>query len=444
SASPCGQCDACTGIAAGQHIDVIEMDAASNTGVDDVREIIESVRYASVSARYKVYIIDEVHMLSKNAFNALLKTLEEPPPHVKFILATTEVEKVPATILSRCQRFDLKRVPLERLEAHFAAVAAAEGVAAEPEALHLVARAAEGSVRDGLSILDQAIAMGSGQVTAAAVRDMLGLAERGRTVRLLLAILEADPARALAEVAATHAAGVEPLAVLRDLLDLVHQLTLAKVGGGLDPALPEGDRVLLAPALDGLSFSALHRLWQLLLKGHGEVAAAPQPADALDMAILRLVHAAGLPGPEELAAMLEGGAAAPAPRQATGRPRTPADFEAVVRLFEANNEPLLARLLHDKVACEAFAPGAITLVATAALPRDFAASVSARLSQWTGEAWQVEIGVGRGATLQDEADARAAQARAAALADPTVRALLDAFPEGRLVAVRGHEEEEAA
>ena len=207
--TPCGECANCTAIAAGQHIDVIEIDAASNTGVDNIREIIEAVRYASVSARYKIYIVDEVHMLSKGAFNALLKTLEEPPPHVKFIFATTEVQKVPATILSRCQRFDLKRVPAELLAEHFRKVTEAEGAAAEPEALALIARAAEGSVRDGLSILDQAIAQaGSDAVSAQAVRDMLGLADRGRIAALLGAILSADPQAALAAVDSAHGAGV--------------------------------------------------------------------------------------------------------------------------------------------------------------------------------------------------------------------------------------------
>src|SRR5919202_958225 len=219
---PCGVCEPCLAIAEGRHIDVVELDAASHTGVDDVREIIEAVRYAAVSARYKVYIIDEVHMLSKNAFNALLKTLEEPPAHVKFLFATTEVNKVPVTVLSRCQRFDLRRIPAEKLAAHFAEVSKAEGVEVEPEAVGMIARAAEGSARDGLSILDQAIAHGAGAVTAEQVRDMLGLADRGRIRRLLQLVLSGDASAALAELDQAHDLGIDPTQLLRGLMEALH------------------------------------------------------------------------------------------------------------------------------------------------------------------------------------------------------------------------------
>ena len=440
--TPCGVCDACVQIAAGQHIDVIEMDAASNTGVDDVREIIEAVRYASVSARYKVYIIDEVHMLSKSAFNALLKTLEEPPPHVKFVLATTEIDKVPSTILSRCQRFDLRRVPVAKLEAHFAEVAKAEGVEVEAEALHLIARAAEGSVRDGLSILDQAIAMAGGRVGAELVRDLLGLAGRGRVARLFAAIVAADAGQALAELDQAHAAGVEPLALFRSLLELVHMLTRARCGGVLDPALAEADRALLVPILERIDFPALHRLWQLLLKGHQEIGIAPNPAEAAAMAVLRAVHAAGMPGPEELVAMLAGGAAtAPAPAAPAGAP-PPKDFPALVRLFAANGEPLLARQLNDKVACAGFnADKGVTTVVLQPLgdlPQGFARAVAERLEQWTGARWEIQLETdrARGASLLDLERARAEAARDEALADPTVRALLEAFPGSAFLGVR--------
>jgi DNA polymerase-3 subunit gamma/tau len=235
--SPCNTCEPCVAIAEGRHIDVVEMDAASHTGVDDVREIIEAVRYAAVSARYKVYIIDEVHMLSKNAFNALLKTLEEPPAHVKFLFATTEVNKVPVTVLSRCQRFDLRRISAEQLGAHFAWVCEQEAVEAEPEALALIARAAEGSARDGLSILDQAIAHGSGAgVTADQVRAMLGLSDRGAVRQLLGHLLAGDAPAALAAVKDQYDLGVEPAALIRGLLETVHGITRAKVGGRTDPA----------------------------------------------------------------------------------------------------------------------------------------------------------------------------------------------------------------
>lgn len=466
--TPCGTCDACVQIAAGTHIDVIEMDAASNTGVDNVREIIEAVRYATVSARYRVYIIDEVHMLSKGAFNALLKTLEEPPPHVKFVLATTEVDKVPATILSRCQRFDLRRVPVAQLEAHFAQIARAEGVAAEPEALRLIARAAEGSVRDGLSILDQAIAMGGGRLEAEPVRALLGLAGRGRVTRLLAAIVAGEAPAALAELDSAHEAGADPLALLRDLLDLVHQLTRARLGGALDVTLSEADRATLAPLLDRLGFPALHRLWQLLLKGHQEVAAAPDPAAAAAMAVLRAVHAAGLPGPEELVALLAGadlapGARAPAspppappapaspPPSAASPPAppaaVPADFRALVALVAERNDPQLARLLTDKVACLAFesgtVPARLVLRPLAELPRDVASGLARQLEAWTGVGWDIRLDAGArdGMSLLQEAEARAAAQRDLALADPTVRALLEGFPEARLVEVVPAEDE---
>src|SRR3982751_4362234 len=225
---PCNVCEPCRAISEGRHIDVIEMDAASHTGVEDIREIIDAVRYVSVSARYKIYIIDEVHMLSKNAFNALLKTLEEPPEHVKFLFATTEVNKVPVTVLSRCQRFDLRRIPAEKLAAHFAAVSATEGVEVEPAALAMIARAAEGSARDGLSILDQAIAHGAGTVTADQVRDMLGLADRGRIRRLLALVLRGDASAALADLDETHELGIDPTQLLRGLMESLHAATRVK------------------------------------------------------------------------------------------------------------------------------------------------------------------------------------------------------------------------
>src|ERR1043166_8092595 len=261
--NPCGVCEPCVAIAEGRHIDVVEMDAASNTGVDDVREIIEAVRYAAVSARYKVYIVDEVHMLSKNAFNALLKTLEEPPPHVKFLFATTEVHKVPITVLSRCQRFDLRRIPADVLAAHFGAVAAAEEVEVEADALALIARAAEGSARDGLSILDQAISHGAGKVSAEQVRSMLGLSDRGANRALLGLILAGDARGALAALGEQYDLGVEPSAVLRGLLESVHGITRAKVGGALDPAQSAEEREAYALWAAKLGHGAIHRLWQI-------------------------------------------------------------------------------------------------------------------------------------------------------------------------------------
>src|ERR687895_893987 len=304
---PCGVCEPCRAIAEGRHIDVIEMDAASHTGVDDVREIIEAVRYAAVSARYKVYIIDEVHMLSKNAFNALLKTLEEPPAHVKFLFATTEVNKVPVTVLSRCRRFDLRRIPAELLTAHFGHVARAEGVEVEPEALALIARAAEGSARDGLSILDQAIAHGAGAVTADQVRAMLGLSDRGAVRDLLGLLLGGDAPGALAALKDQYDLGVEPSALIRGLLEAVHGITRAKVGGAQDPAQSAEEREAYADWASRLSHAALHRLWQLLLKGLTEIQLAPSPLEAAEMALLRVIHASELPDPGQLLEKLQSG-----------------------------------------------------------------------------------------------------------------------------------------
>jgi DNA polymerase-3 subunit gamma/tau len=450
---PCGVCSNCVAIAQGQHIDVIEMDAASNTSVDDAREIIESVRYAPAQARYKVYIIDEAHMLSKNAWNALLKTLEEPPPHVKFVFATTDVQKLLPTILSRCQRFDLKRIPAEMLAAHFGKVAEAEGVEAEAEALALIARAAEGSVRDGLSMLDQAIALaGAGAVTADSVRDMLGLADRGRTATLLGAILEADAAAAMAAVDSAHNAGVDPQALIGGLLDMVHGITRARLSGSADPALPEADRAAIQRWAAELSFPALHRLWQLLLKGHAEVGQAPIPAQAAEMAILRCVHAAGLPDPEKLAKLVADGAvvtaapqrapqaapaAAPAmaPAQAPETAHGPQDATGLVALFEERLEAFLAKQLRDDVAILTVEPGLLVLGQLGTLPAGFAADVRKCLSGWTGASWDVRIEAAPdGATsLRQQADAARAAAHEAALEDPMVQALLNEFPGAEVV-----------
>ncbi|KZC99600.1 DNA polymerase III subunit gamma/tau [Oceanibaculum pacificum] len=330
--SPCGVCDSCRGIAEDRHPDVLEMDAASRTGVGDIRELIEGVRYRPVSARYKVYIIDEVHMLSNAAFNALLKTLEEPPPDVKFIFATTEIRKVPVTVLSRCQRFDLRRVELDVLAQHFAAIAGKEGIGIEEGALRLVARAADGSVRDGLSILDQAIALGSAgeggeTVTEASVKGMLGLADRDQTLDLFDAAMRGDPAAALERLAGLHGIGADPVVVIQDLLELTHFLTRLKVapqsvaGSGLsDAELKRGQEIS-----GKLGIAALARAWQMLLKGLGEVQTAPNPLQAAEMVLIRLAHVAELPPPADLIRQIrESGGSAPAPRPSpsTGAPPT--------------------------------------------------------------------------------------------------------------------------
>ena len=308
--TPCGTCVHCRDIAADRHVDVIEMDAASRTGIDDVREIIDGVRYRPVSARYKVYIIDEVHMLSKQAFNALLKTLEEPPEHVKFIFATTEVRRVPVTVLSRCQRFDLRRVDMTLLAEHLTRVAEAEAAAVTPEAIALLARAADGSVRDGLSLLEQAIAHASDQSAAFdqdQARDMLGLADRTRIFDLLEALMSGQTAGALDIFDGLHESGADPVLVIQDLMDVVHWVTRIKLVPSLadSPDIPEAERVRWRSMADGLSMAILTRAWQMLIKGLGEVQTAPLPAQAAEMVLVRLGFAADLPSPDELVRQLQ-------------------------------------------------------------------------------------------------------------------------------------------
>ena len=309
--TPCGVCENCKSITADRHVDVMEMDAASHTGVDDIREIIEGVRYGPVAARYKVYVIDEVHMLSKNAFNALLKTLEEPPEHVKFIFATTEIRKVPVTVLSRCQRFDLRRIDSQTLVKHFNRVAEAEGVTVDPDAMALIARAADGSARDGLSLLDQAMALGGDRLDALQVRDMLGLADRARVVDLFEAAMTGQPRDALDILSDLHRSGADPVVVLQDLLDFTHFLTRFKVvpETAQDPGTPETERVRGGELSGKLGMPALTRAWQILLKGLGEVQSAPVPFDAAEMVIVRLAYSADLPNPADLIRQLQGSGA---------------------------------------------------------------------------------------------------------------------------------------
>lgn len=441
---PCGVCEPCVAIAEGRHIDVIEMDAASHTGVDDVREIIEAVRYSAVSARYKVYIVDEVHMLSKNAFNALLKTLEEPPAHVKFLFATTEVQKVPVTVLSRCQRFDLRRIPAERLVAHFANVAKAEAVEIEPEALALIARAAEGSARDGLSILDQAIAHGGGAVTADEVRAMLGLSDRGAIRALLGLLLSGEAKAALAALKDQYDLGVEPSAALRGLLEATHGITRAKIGTDVDLALSAEERAAYAEWASRLSFASIHRLWQLLLKGLAETHAAPSPFEAAEMALLRVIHAAELPDPGELAAKLVSGEAvvtpaapAPAGEGQGALLQAPVDFAAFVRFLADKGEQILSHRLAEDLRVVDYAPPILTLQAARALDSRRLDELLAGLRGFTkaqfGQPWRISIAEGEAQPSlreQELASERAAEQRVREL--PVVKAAFEAFPDAEL------------
>jgi DNA polymerase-3 subunit gamma/tau len=460
---PCGACEPCRAIAEGRHIDIIEMDAASHTGIDDVREITEACRYAAVSARFKMYIIDEAHMLSKAAWNGLLKTLEEPPAHVKFIFATTEVNKVPVTVLSRCQRFDLRRIPAETLKALFTEISQKEGVTADADALGMIATAAEGSARDGLSILDQAIAHAEADgrdaphVTAAQVRAMLGLADRGAVRALLDLILASDAPGLLALLAEQDALGVEAPATINGLLELVHAVTVAKAAGkGVDASLPEADREAIGRWAGQLSFPVLHRLWQLLLKGHEEIGKAARPVQACQMALLRLIHAASLPDPAELARMigqgavpaatpspvLEGGQSSSAPSaQALAQaapperegPDYPADFPTLVQQLY-KHDLMRGRELKANVGLIAYAPPRLEMKPLRPMDSGFAPAIATALRVMTGARWEVSLSDGPSAPSLEEQERMADNAaREAMLAQPIVCAAMEAFPGAQLM-----------
>ena len=437
--TPCNICEPCRAIAEGRHIDVIELDAASHTGIDDIREIIDAVRYASVSARYKIYIIDEVHMLSKAAFNALLKTLEEPPEHVKFLFATTEVNKVPVTVLSRCQRFDLRRIPAEKLAAHFAEVSKAEGVDVEDEALGMIARASEGSARDGLSILDQAIAHGAGTVTTEQVRDMLGLADRGRIRRLLQLVLSGDAPTALAELDEAHDLGIDPTQLLRGLMENLHAATRAKAGARSDALQSAEEREGAADMAGALSWGTIHRLWQMLLRGLQDVEIAPEPREAAEMALLRLIHAADMPDPASLLGKLSGegtaalASSAPASRGSGPTAQIPNDFNGLVKTLEQSGKRILAQQLHDQIGLVRYAPPELVLKPMRPLGADWSRELASVLKTATGATWQVTLSDDAGEpSLLDQEKIAEERVRADVLADPNVRAVMDAFPDAEL------------
>ncbi len=455
--APCGVCEPCVAIAEGRHIDVIEMDAASHTGIDDIREIIEAVRYSAVSARYKIYIIDEVHMLSKQAFNGLLKTLEEPPGHVKFLFATTEVNKVPITVLSRCQRFDLKRITAELLTSHFAEICGKENVNAEQEALVLISQAAEGSVRDGLSILDQAIAHadmdGDGTVTAAQVRDMLGLSDKSAVRRLFGLLLSGDAQAMLAEARSQYRLGVEPLAMMSGLLSEVHRLTLSKIGAPHDAGLDQSARDTIEEYGERLSFPLLHRLWQLLLKGHDEVSHAAMALEASDMALLRVIHGASLPDPGQLARLLEQGAAigsgqadgsgevaasgsanSPA-AAASAHSSMPADFPAMLEQLGAQNFVNLESTMRDVMRVVEFAPPKLVYQLSGPVAPGFDSELRDALFKVTGERWELEQRHDAEAapSILEVERAQADSERNLIMESQLVKAAFAAFPEAELL-----------
>ena len=473
----------CEAIMTSRHPDVIEMDAASHTGVDEMRELLDGVRYAPVQARYKVYIVDEVHMLSGHSFNDMLKTLEEPPPHVKFVFATTEIRKVPVTVLSRCQRFDLKRVDSPTLVAHLQGVCGKENANVGEDGLRLIARAAEGSVRDALSLLDQAIVQADeGQeVDAAAVRDMLGLADRARVLDLFEAAARGDAAAASKEIHEQYSYGADPLTILRDMLDYSHELSrAAALGDEADFDAAPDHAARLKDLAGKLSQGQLSRIWQVLLKGHEEARIAPDPLAAAEMTILRLAVAAGLPSPEEAARRLAGeasGASAPPPPPPSGSGGAEArgsetrsgqtsggGDQPVARLQmqpeevdDGNDLPPApntlaeaveligeARDLHLKFDIErcakpiSFQPGKVVFQPIEGAPYDLAQRMSRKLQELTGRAWVVvaDKDAEGGDTLGEIRKRREKAERDAALASPAAQTLLGAFPDARLVAIR--------
>lgn len=494
--APCGVCETCVAIAEGRHVDVLEMDAASRTGVGDIREIIDSVAYRAASARYKVYIIDEVHMLSTSAFNALLKTLEEPPAHVKFLFATTEIRKVPVTVLSRCQRFDLRRIEPEMMIAHLSGIAGTEGVSLEPAALALLTRAAEGSVRDALSLMDQAIAHGGGAASAEQVRAMLGLADRGRVLDLFETVMRGDARAALAELSAQYADGADPAAVLRDLAEVTHWISVVKISpeAAEDPTVAPDERARGLDLAGRLGMRALTRAWQMLLKALEEVATAPNAMAAAEMALIRLTHVADLPTPEELVRRLSGtpagaadapaqggGAAGPSPSAARQSPRLgggggggrsgggggaaaaqvaapgPApqpvaeqapraeaaplaryqSFEDVLALIAERRDLQLLVEVEAGVRLARYAPGRIEFEPAPTASPELAARLAQRLGTWTGARWGVSVVSAGGApTVAERRAAERDDLTAQARAHPLVQAVLAAFPGAEIRDIR--------
>ena len=482
---PCGVCEHCVAIMEGRHVDVMEMDAASRTGVGDIREIIDSVNYRAASARYKIYIIDEVHMLSTSAFNALLKTLEEPPAHVKFIFATTEIRKVPVTVLSRCQRFDLRRIEPEDQIGLLRKIATAEKAEITDDALALITRAAEGSARDATSLLDQAISHGAGETTADQVRAMLGLADRGRVMDLIDLIMKGDAAGALAELSAQYADGADPMAVLRDLAEVTHWISVVKItpDAAEDPTISPDERTRGQAMAEALPMRVLSRMWQMLLKALEEVAAAPNAMMAAEMAVIRLTHVADLPTPEELVRKLgntpppppggDGGNTAPqaasttvahgapAPTPTHAAPSGPvasavavavdsenalaryARFDQVVELIHAHRDVKLLVEVETTLRLVSYAPGRIEMEPTETAPRDLAQRLGAKLQAWTGARWAVSIASGGGKTIAELRDAEKLELEKDAKNHPLVQAVFTAFPGAKITEIRTPKANEA-
>ena len=490
---PCGACENCKAIAAGRHIDVMELDAASRTGVDDIRELLDGVRYKPTNARYKVYIIDEVHMLSKGAFNALLKTLEEPPAHVKFIFATTEIRKVPVTILSRCQRFDLQRLSIETLLKLFHKVLTAENIPADEEALEMVARAADGSARDGLSMLDQAIVLGDGKIKTETVIEMIGLADRTRMLDLFEHLVQGDIPAVLKNLAEQYKNGANPLVILQDLINITHLLTRVKIVPGTLNAetMGENERNLCEKLSGSLSIAVLSRMWQMLIKGLSELNSAPSALDALEMILIRVAYSASLPTPAELLNEVKknssiginipaqtvpqtASAAGIIPQQTyISRPQTdaaPAEktpnripaadsapvaadtvnkdhaapvspagdcpfsrIEEFAAYLEEHKKMLLLYALKNDVSVEEFGNGRLTMAVSDKIQPDFMLNLQKALTEATGRNWQIDIRRGPlGETLADKEKAALEQNKRSISEYPLVKAILSEFKGARI------------
>ena len=479
--SPCGQCEHCVAISEGRHVDVLEMDAASRTGVDDIREIIDSVHYRAASARFKIYIIDEVHMLSNNAFNALLKTLEEPPEHVKFIFATTEIRKVPVTVLSRCQRFDLRRIEPEEMIKMLQNLAKLENASISNEALALITRASEGSARDAQSLLDQAISHGAGETSVDQVRAMLGLADRGRVLDLFEFIMRGQAKEALNELGSQYSDGADPIGIIRDLAEVTHWVSIIKItpDAADDPTVSPDEKTRGQAFSQSLSMRILTRTWQLLLKALEEISSAPNPMMAAEMAVIRITHVSDLPSPEELVKKLtsthsesegvkkgnSGGLVSNTtssnfkPTQQTetrpikneGNTALALDtetldlqyptFESVLEIIRKFRDMKLLIDVENSVRLSSYVPGRIEFTPTENAPKDLAQRLGQLLQNWTGFRWAITVvGNCSGETIQEQRNAKDATLKREAKLHPFVKTVFDNFPKASIIEIKSQAE----
>ena len=475
--SPCGQCEHCVAISEGRHVDVLEMDAASRTGVDDIREIIDSVHYRAASARFKIYIIDEVHMLSNNAFNALLKTLEEPPAHVKFIFATTEIRKVPVTVLSRCQRFDLRRIEPEEMIKMLQNLAKLENANISNEALALITRASEGSARDAQSLLDQAISHGAGETNVDQVRSMLGLADRGRVMDLFEFIMRGQAEEALNELGSQYSDGADPIGIIRDLAEITHWVSVIKItpDAADDPTVSPDEKARGQSFSQSLSMRVLTRTWQLLLKALDEISSAPNSMMAAEMAIIRITHVSDLPSPGELVKKLtnsqpdntvvkkessEGattnttssnyiqsqsketnstsidGNTALALDAETLALQYPT-FESVLEIIRKFRDMKLLIDVENSIRLSSYMPGRIEFTPTKDAPKDLAQRLGQLLQSWTGFRWAVIVVSHCSAkTIQEHRNAEEAQLELDAKLHPFVKTVFEKFPKASITEIK--------